>query len=124
VNADKPTDAEPRLLIDALHRRLVIWWHAQTSVQLRSFADGSDIGAIGGRERDGAEVHHLEPTELDALQADIDGTFLGRFWNRLMRFDAHGDANVSPTRITEFQQAAEKASTPEQIETLEQEFRK
>ncbi len=33
-------------------------------------------------------------------------------------------ANVSPARITAFQQAAEKASTPEQIEALEQEFRK
>ncbi len=79
-----------RVALDVQHGRLLAWSSGKHSAMLLNAADGSTIGAVGGREPVKTAGHQLDLEHCKYLLGDLDGTWVGLFENRLARFDPHG----------------------------------
>jgi hypothetical protein len=83
------SDNDLRVALDP-RGRLLVWQEHKSSVGVFSAADGSPLGKLGGREPEGAKVHHLDLERGKYLTVDVDGTLLALIGERLVRFAEDG----------------------------------
>ncbi|HVV85432.1 MAG TPA: hypothetical protein VHE35_20375 [Kofleriaceae bacterium] len=70
--------------------RLWVWQGGKHSLVRLDARDGSVIDRLGGREPDGAHVHHLDLDDCKDLRADVDGTILALMGEHLVRYAEDG----------------------------------
>lgn len=70
--------------------RLWVWQPGKSSVFRLDARTGAVLDRVGGREPEGATVHHLDLDDGKDLRADVDGTMLALIGDRLVRYAEDG----------------------------------
>jgi len=71
--------------------RVMVWSDLADSARVYHANDGRPCGQLGGMEAPDAQVHCLDFFNMSKFACDADGSFLGLFRQRLVRFDPQGN---------------------------------
>lgn len=74
-----------------LDGRVIVWSNDSDAANVYRANDGQPWGQLGGMEPPGAQMHSLDFFKMSCFACDADGTFLGLFEERLVRFDPQGN---------------------------------